>query len=605
MLFFRFSGTPSMMPFPRSRSDWSLLCGWTVVVFALAFGVGCDREQASEDGEGSTASSPTMVKKGPKPVKKVKRSEKEESTGNEAEDEGLGDEREPPELEELPAEQVGGQLSDDGPLEGEEREVQTTRVLYDDRPFKFGDPSADPNSDELVLKTWSGAPEGKTDAVVAVHAESGASTGPVEAPRAPKGGLNWRRKGDWLLVGRFDSLENAKLVSLEDGKTHEAQVEAPEGVQLEDLKHVDTDLVRFGGSGSMEAWLFASQGDRMFAGSWSSADPSVELQEIREDGGTLNMLGEVDGRYYLEQVGARPAPEAQGESSTGCLYMRWEPGEEAACLLEGRFRPSGVTYLGDGWAVPGLGTPRVVAPDGDTITFEPEVCEDPTLLAPRTGDPGVLVGCLEDYSRKQQRYLYWTPERYVTFTAPASGTIEPGNVRSTNRVEGEADEPVVTGWWGGDADRFDYWFDMEHLRFWTSELLFPVHFAHQNDPMRALAADQKRGDAIAMERLDFEEGTRRKVTTYRDCPGVLRERLRAGDYAVVNCVVKSHPKKFRFRIEWSELIDLESGDRARLDGYPHHLRQNGEVVVSDRTLRRPGTFRRGTELRVVRMEDGS
>jgi hypothetical protein len=126
--------------------------------------------------------------------------------------------------------------------------------------------------------------------------------------------------------------------------------------------------------------------------------------------------------------------------------------------------------------------------------------------------------------------------------------------------------------------KVETWIDLVGAKGWTTPPMFPLGGAPFAGVRRvALAAPVDEPTEVWL--LDFEAGTRKRIGTVDDCPGVLDDLTGDDDRGppVLACTTRAPPHSVSTTLLWAEVIDRKGMARVRTDLRP-------EVFFDDRTV---------------------
>jgi hypothetical protein len=154
---------------------------------------------------------------------------------------------------------------------------------------------------------------------------------------------------------------------------------------------------------------------------------------------------------------------------------------------------------------------------------------------------------------------------------------------------GESPYPVIAyvGDKGSGKDgellppKVETWIDLVGAKGWTTPPMFPLGGAPFGGVRRvALAAPVDEPTEVWL--LDFEAGTRKRIGTVDDCPGVLDDITGDDDAGppVLACTTRPPPHTVSTTLLWAEIIDRKGTARVRTDLRPEVFFDDGTVTLS-------------------------
>jgi hypothetical protein len=154
---------------------------------------------------------------------------------------------------------------------------------------------------------------------------------------------------------------------------------------------------------------------------------------------------------------------------------------------------------------------------------------------------------------------------------------------------GEAPYPVIA--YAGDKlpgkdgellpPKVETWIDLVGAKGLTTPPMIPLGGAPFGGVHRvALAAPADEPNEVWV--LDFEAGTRERVGTVDDCPGVLGDLTGDDDGAppVLACTTRPPPHTVSTTLLWAEILDRKERARIRTDLHPDVFFDDGTVILS-------------------------
>jgi len=381
--------------------------------------------------------------------------------------------------------------------------------------------------------------------------------------------------GQWVrCVGSLAFIEAVgppAVVDLSSGEIIRLSVSVPENQKIAYAK-----LFPVGdASGQVEALLYVNaQGGQSYVGRWRpgtsrvglTPSPFSEISEAHEVAGDLHIFGvpsDVPNAkraiYRYSDAGPRKLPAHDVSFSV---------------LMDSGF----LAYSNS--TDDSIG---VISPDGSQDRLPNLGC----LAGPNTiaaSAQGMLVSCHDrDHEDRFLNFGYFSPAtgwrtwrkqmQYPLSSPYINRRMIPG--RTVLSEIYQSDRPTGT------------WFDMSRGVFFEGSMLWPMHQWGSGQGTRLLATsvgavEGVRQHSIDVYHIDLKRGVEEKLLTYNDCPGfLLLADVHEGRF-LVHCIVQPELNTFKFKHQWSELLDVDAGTRWRETGRRHEaFMLDGTVLVSN------------------------
>lgn len=479
---------------------------------------------------------------------------------------------------------------------------RTHTLLRNDR-FQTSVESHASNSSWFVVSAWLDPDSDDPNALLAFDPTNGKRREWTDDSWEDPAALRWRREHPELVLLHPDAgLDTMSIFDLASDTHYRPEFDMPVDVSAEDFEIGELAVAKSDRDGAPRVWISGRSDDTNYVGLWTASDENPSLREARIPYESIEVLGFFDGAFVVTDR-AYVTPGGRTGIQGGCAIWLVPESGEPTCRGELRHgdRPDQLEYLGAGWTLLstwGVDNPRLLGPEGEETRLGRALCEEPFALAWRTGAPGVVTTCFGSKSPGRQEYEFWSPDDHFRFEAPRPDDSD-RRVRSRSRVRAIQNKPIIWNWWGSKVNQISEWFDFRRGVYWSSPPLRPLGAGSRRSRTPLLAADERDDGRLQLFALDFDEGERRDIATYEDCPGTLREHDRSEQFALVHCVRPLDEENSRFERVWSDLLDLHSGARYRIDGFPHAVYPGGAVVVSNRSDSPLDAYESADELWVV------
>ena len=368
------------------------------------------------------------------------------------------------------------------------------------------------------------------------------------------------------------------VVHLDRKETLELRYTLPNGRPISD-SHL-FPLIREGETEPGEVLVYTrDQNNQKFIGRWApGAGPSISLTDspfghirkaryigdlIQIDSSSHNSSWRGSALFYLDDRG---------------LHLFEEEGIETIEFLENGFTTFAKNF-----------SAGFLSPQGDVTPVERRECRfSPSLIA--TSDVGALFVCLTHdltvdyffYLDDAGEFHQW--EQRLPFQRGGTNSgfrLRPGYTtiyefnnnmpRSTLRYE-----PV------------GFWFDLRQgVNFHGTPLFAIPTLGFRGMPAHFLATsvdavEGRHNHSIELHAIDLDLATEEYLHTYQDCPGFLRYAGSQEGRFLIQCLLQPEPGRFRFRYQWSELIDLNNNTRWRETNRRFEaFTSSGQVILSN------------------------